>query len=305
VREVIHRNTFKTKQFTWIDFGIHHIVQDDFLLQKAVKKIARTTCEKVSIGSCWNIRLPFVRDIYRDVAWFFAGGIFGGEPEYLLLFADYMKIACLTLIQEKRHLMWETNIWYLVHQNYPEIFSPFLADHDTSLLTNYGTLPSSIVMVSAIYKPWDPTPEYEKQFLEHLHFLSDIRCPLILFYGADSIPQELQRYIGNTYQNISYLPFGNVTFPWSSEEAMKLLAGITLPTNRNQEKDTATHLWNMHAKVACMKHAVDFYHPNPYTFVWIDFDVSLVCSFRIVTNGLYASHGRIRIPQRYILYCIL
>jgi hypothetical protein len=289
VREVIHRNTFKTKQFTWIDFGIHHIIQDDFLLQKAVKKISRTTCEKVSIGSCWNIRLPFVRDIYRDVAWFFAGGIFGGEPEYLLLFADYMKIACLTLIQEKRHLMWETNIWYMVHQAYPEIFSPFLADHDTSLLTNYGTLPSSIVMVSAIYNPWpyasyaeggseEEESKYRTKFLEHLHFLSDIRCPLILFYAPDSIPQELQRYIGNTYQNISYLPLGDVTFPWSSEEALKQFAGIALPANRNKEKDTATHLWNMHAKVACMKHAIDFYLPNPYAFVWIDFDVSLVCS---------------------------
>ena len=295
VREVIHKNTFKTKQFTWIDFGIHHIIQDDFLLQKAVKKISRTTCEKVSIGSCWNIRLPFVRDIYRDVAWFFAGGIFGGESEYLLLFADYMKIACLTLIQEKRHLMWETNIWYMVHQAHPEIFSPFLADHDTSLLTNYGTLPSSIVMVSAIYKPWPYTEggyaergkergseeeedEYRAKFLEHLHFLSDIRCPWILFYAPDSIPPEMQRYIGNTYQNISYLPLGDVTFPWSSEEALKQFAGIALPTSRNKEKDTATHLWNMHAKVACMKHAVDFYHPNPYAFVWIDFDVSLVCS---------------------------
>lgn len=300
VRQIVQENPFKTAQFTWIDFGIHHIIQDDFLLQKAIRKISRTTCEKVSIGSCWNIRLPFVRDIYRDVAWFFAGGIFGGEPEYLLLFADYMKIACLTLIQEKRHLMWETNIWYIVHQNHPEIFSPFLADHDTSLLTNYGTLPSSIVMVSAIYKPWPYTEggyaeggkdgteggkvteeeetEYRNKFLEHLHFLSDIRCPLILFYAPDSIPPELQRYIGNTYQNISYLPLGDVTFPWSSEEAMKLLAGIALPANRNPEKDTATHLWNMHAKVACMKHAVDFYMPNPYAFVWIDFDVSLVCS---------------------------
>ena len=293
VREVIHRNTFKTAQFTWIDFGIHHIIQDDFLLQKAIQKISRTTCEKVSIGSCWNIRLPFVRDIYRDVAWFFAGGIFGGEPEFLLLFADYMKIACLTLIQEKRHLMWETNIWYLVHQAHPEIFSPYLADHDTSLLTNYGTLPSSIVLVSAVYKPWPyasregtsssegtssrEEPEYEKQFFQHLHFLSDIRCPFILFYAEDAIPPEKIVHIANNYHYISYLPLGSVAFPWSSAETLSL-AGIELPANRNQEKDTATHLWNMHAKVACMKHAVDFYHPNPYAFVWVDFEVSHLCS---------------------------
>jgi hypothetical protein len=54
--------------------------------------------------------------IYRDVAWFFAGGIFGGEPEYLLLFADYMKIACLTLIQEKRNKLLKINsLEYLVN----------------------------------------------------------------------------------------------------------------------------------------------------------------------------------------------
>ena len=278
VREVIHTNPFHTKQFTWIDFGIHHIIQEDYLLQKAIRKISQTTCEKVSIGSCWNIRLPFVRNIYRDVAWFFAGGIFGGEPEYLIQFADYVKQQCFNLIHEKKHLMWETNIWYLVHQSNPEIFSPFLADHDTSLLTNYGTLPSSIVMVSAIYTKWSDDPEYEKRFLENLHFLSDIRCPWILFYAEGSIPPETQRYIGNTYQNISYLPLGEVEFPWFSEGAMQDLTGVQLPANRNVTKDTATHLWNMHSKVACMKRAVDFYHPNPYAFVWIDFDVSLVCS---------------------------
>jgi len=297
VRQIISENPFQTKQFTWLDFGIYHIIQDEFLMKNAIERISKTECEKVSIGSCWNIRLPFVRDIYKDVAWFFAGGIFGGEPEYLIKFADYMKAKCLQLIQEKKHLMWETNIWYLVHQEHAEIFSVYLADHDTTLLSNYGVLPSSIVMVSAIFKPWDQTQE--KKFFEHLNFLADIRCPLILFFEDDKIiPQEVQAYIGNTFQNISYLHLGQVDLPWSSPELLELLMDIRLPSNRNPDKDTATHLWQMHSKVACMKFAVDFYQPNPYAFVWIDFEVSSICSTddKPVQNFLHEISTRDYLP---------
>jgi hypothetical protein len=100
-----------------------------------------------------------------------------------------------------------------------------------------------------------------------------------LFYGGEEmIPPEVQRYIGNTFQNISYLPLGKIDFPWNSLEMTELLTNIRLPSNRNPEKDTITHLWNMHVKAACLKYAVDFYLPNPYAFVWIDFEVSAICS---------------------------
>ena len=113
VRTVAIQNPFKTEQFVWIDFGIYHIVRDDVLFLKTIQYISQTECSKVSICSCWNLRLPFVRNIHKDVAWYFAGGIFGGEAEYLIKFADKMKEKTIHYIQENNSLVWETNLWYL------------------------------------------------------------------------------------------------------------------------------------------------------------------------------------------------
>ena len=130
VRTVALQNPFKTEQFVWIDFGIYHIVRNDALFFKTIHHIANTECSKVSICSCWNLRLPFVRNIHKDVAWYFAGGIFGGEPEYLIKFADKMKEKTINYIQENNSLVWETNLWYLIYKENADLFSPYLADHN-------------------------------------------------------------------------------------------------------------------------------------------------------------------------------
>ena len=49
--------------------------------------------------------------------------------------------------------------------------------------------------------------------------------------------------------------------------------GLSLPSTRNEEKDTIAHMWNMHSKVQYLNEAV---RENPHksqNFAWIDFDV--------------------------------
>lgn len=305
VRQAIHRNTFKTKQFTWIDFGIYHIVKNDALFKNAIMKISQTSVEKVAVGNCWNLRLPFVRDIYKDVAWFFAGGIFGGEPQYLIEFADLVQQKCIQYITERRSFIWETNIWYLVYKDSflnrtfskdsflnrtlvesSLVFSPYLAEHDVSLLQNYGNTTDKIAIVSAVFAEIIKKKTVE-QLYEHLYFLADIRCPLILFID-DSFPFEIREFIQKTYPDVYLFPLGEITFPWNSSLFLET-AGIHLPSSRNLDKDTLEHMWNMHSKVYCLSKALDLYPHNPFSFLWIDYDISDICSkkWKSVQTFLY------------------
>jgi hypothetical protein len=300
VRQAIHRNTFKTKQFTWIDFGIYHIVKNDALFKNAIMKISQTSVEKVAVGNCWNLRLPFVRDIYKDVAWFFAGGIFGGEPQYLIEFADLVQQKCIQYITERRSFIWETNIWYLVYKDSflnrtlvesslvesSLVFSPYLAEHDVSLLQNYGNTTDKIAIISAVFAEVIKKKTVE-QLYEHLYFLADIRCPLILFID-DSFPFEIREFIRKTYPDVYLFPLGEITFPWNSSLFLET-AGIHLPSSRNLDKDTLEHMWNMHSKVYCLSKALDLYPHNPFSFLWIDYDISDICSkkWKSVQTFLY------------------
>jgi len=266
MREVIEKNPFKTEQFVWIDFGIYHIVKDDTLFNKIIYKIAQTECSKVSICSCWNLRLPFVRDIHKDVAWYFAGGIFGGEPEYLIKFSDKMKETCIRYINEHHSLVWETNIWYLIYKKNAELLTPYLGDHNSSMLQNYGIQNNGIILVSAIFEKWSD------EMKEYLYFLGDLRCPMYLFIAdTKSIPVEIMHFITETYPDINILSFEN---PWKHI----LDIPFDLPSCRNMEKDTAEHILNMHSKIYCLQRTVELSDITPFSYLWIDFGIKSVCS---------------------------
>ena len=283
VRQAIYRNPFNTKQFTWVDFGIYHIVKNDALFKNAIMKISQTTVKKVTVGSCWNLRLPFVRDIYKDVAWFFAGGIFGGEPRYLFEFADLVQQKCIQYITNHRSFIWETNIWYMVYKENIRLFSPYLAEHDVSLLQNYGNTTDHLVIVSAVFSEFIQKKTMEKLY-EHLYFLADIRCPLILFVDK-SFPSEIRDFIRKTYPDVYLSPLGEITLPWNSSLFLET-AGIQLPSSRNSEKDTLEHMWNIHSKTYCLEKALEIYPHNPFSFLWIDYDISDICK-RPVQTFLY------------------
>jgi len=266
VKHVVQQNPFKTSQFVWIDFGIYHIVRKDVLFQKTIQRISQTECSKVSICSCWNLRLPFVRNIHKDVAWYFAGGIFGGEGEYLIKFADKMKEETIQYIHKNNSIVWETNIWYLLYKKNAELFTPYLADHNICMLQNYGINSNGLILVTAIFQPWHDSMR------EHLYFLGDLRCPLYIFIAEPkSIPTEIMTFITETYPEITILSFEN---PWTF--LMDFMP--ELPSTRNLQKDTAEHILNMHSKIYCLQRAVELSDTTPYSYVWIDFGIKDVCS---------------------------
>ena len=140
--ELSHSNA----QFIWIDFGINHIFYKtpEQSFENALIEMSRKPNTLVRIPSLWPIEMyeiiciEYPHDIYKDIVWIFAGGIFGGDAESLIQFADLTKEKCILTIEEKGTLMWETNIWLLVYLENQELFSIYHCDdHDSTMLLNY------------------------------------------------------------------------------------------------------------------------------------------------------------------------
>jgi hypothetical protein len=140
IKEAIELNFFNTEQFIWMDFGIKHMIKDDELFKEYIEYLVKKQYENVRIGNCLdlnpNLIYPEV-DMYNHIVWFFAGSIFGGNKDKLLLFASLVKEKCLLIIKERNSLMWEINIWYFIYREHPELFEPYFCNHDLSIIKNY------------------------------------------------------------------------------------------------------------------------------------------------------------------------
>ena len=145
VRKAIEYNFYNTENYVWVDFGIRHVFKcnDTEFIQK-LENLHTKTYDGLRIGTIWDLNMSIERigiDIYKQITWYFAGGVFGGDKEQLLIFADKTKNMCIKTIKERSSLMWEVNIWYLVFKdNLSEHlvnFSFYNCDHNDSIIDNY------------------------------------------------------------------------------------------------------------------------------------------------------------------------
>lgn len=137
VKMSIEENPFQTEQFVWIDFGIFHMIKDELNFAVVLKNLVRKRFNQVRIASCVDLEYPCLKDMYRQVLWYFAGSIFGGHKDQLIQFANIMKEFTVQLMQEKKHIMWEINIWYILYHQNKSLFSCYGCDHNLSILENY------------------------------------------------------------------------------------------------------------------------------------------------------------------------
>jgi len=139
IRKALNLNPFNSLQFIWVDFGINHIFNgSDAYFENCITELSKKQYESVRIGSIIDPRIQTLNvDIYRQIAWYFAGGVFGGNIEKLMEFADLVKDKCIETIHNKGTLMWEVNIWYLVFMENTELFNLYSCDHNNTLIKNY------------------------------------------------------------------------------------------------------------------------------------------------------------------------
>ena len=74
IKLAIDINTFNSKNFIWIDFGIKHICNcsDDEFIDK-LNMLYKKKYDKIRIGNIWNLTTNYNVDILRNVCWYFAG----------------------------------------------------------------------------------------------------------------------------------------------------------------------------------------------------------------------------------------
>ena len=128
----------ENQQFIWIDFGINHIMKcSDMEFEKKIINMCSKSYNNVRIGSIWDINYNYNINIYKDIHWYFAGGIFGGDSISLINFGNLVKEKCIEIITENNTIMWEVNIWWIIYKKNIELFSLYKCDHNNSLIENY------------------------------------------------------------------------------------------------------------------------------------------------------------------------
>ena len=135
IRMAIESNLYDSNQFIWIDFGIYHMINDDKLFNDLVINL---NSEYDLIRISGGIYLPPTEEnIYKNICWCFLGSIFGGEKNKLLHFADLMKQMCIDIITTHNTITWEVNIWYLIYKKFPELFSVYIANHNSTIIKEF------------------------------------------------------------------------------------------------------------------------------------------------------------------------
>lgn len=138
IKEAIELDLYKSDQFVWVDFGIRHVFNcNDDEFRSKIERLCNKLYDKVRIASIWDLNVQSSKDCYTMIMWYFAGGVFGGSKDKLLLFADLMKKMCLNIIESKGTLMWEVNVWYLIYQENIGLFDIYYCDHNNSIIDNY------------------------------------------------------------------------------------------------------------------------------------------------------------------------
>jgi hypothetical protein len=141
IKKAIELNYFNSINFIWIDFGIKHIFDcDDNEFITKIENTSKKTYNKIRIGSIWPVdpgNYYNYGNIFKDIRWCFAGGVFGGDIKSLLIFSEKTKEIIIKIIKEKNTIMWEVNIWWIVYNEIPYLFDCYDCDHNSSLIDNY------------------------------------------------------------------------------------------------------------------------------------------------------------------------
>jgi hypothetical protein len=138
IRQAIDLNYFNSVQFVWVDFGIRHVFRcDDEKYINILESLNDKKYENIRIGTIWDLQLMYNFNICKDITWYFAGGVFGGNKENLLHFANLMKEKSLHIISHEKTIMWEVNIWYLIYLENNNLFQTYHCGHDDTIILNY------------------------------------------------------------------------------------------------------------------------------------------------------------------------
>jgi hypothetical protein len=222
VKRAIEVNPFFSHYFIWIDFGISHILSPLTPISELLKIISNNNdendyCIRIAGGKA----PPIPINIYQRIHWFFLGGIFGGSTKSLLTFAEKMREKVNQIITEKKSIMWEVNVWYLIYLENPELFDIYLADHNETMFTNYPRLTNLVqekepmlkwTLVTAYFdltKCSDASDEIKKKdrkhYLHHAKTTLELPYNMVIYCERENFQDILALRPKYLYKNTRYI----------------------------------------------------------------------------------------------------
>jgi hypothetical protein len=139
IEEAIRLNYFCSGMYSWIDFGIMHMIKDPDLFGQNLMEISNYKNIKIKIAGCfrnWDDRKLRFLEKYPKINWLFAGCFFSGNTKKLLEFCSLVNES-LYVLKYFKFITWEINIWAEIYYKNVELFDWYYANHGDEIFSNF------------------------------------------------------------------------------------------------------------------------------------------------------------------------
>jgi hypothetical protein len=130
VNEAMNINIYSTEMFSWIDFRIFHIFDDD---QKIYNKLDEISVRKFTNQTIFfSGNLSNKNNIVDQVNWRYLGGFFIIDKNNIKILVN----ETTKILNNLDKLTWEVNIWGILEYENIFNFGWYYSDHNNSLILN-------------------------------------------------------------------------------------------------------------------------------------------------------------------------
>ena len=141
VYDTIQKNPWNSNYFSWIDFGIAHILKNKNETLNRLKKITSSNIfkNKLLLIACCHNKIIDKESCYKllnNVHWRFAGGFFIGDKESISNFYNLYLKYYENFLKENKKVVWEVSFWAWLEVHTDFKFTPYICDHNDSILNN-------------------------------------------------------------------------------------------------------------------------------------------------------------------------
>ncbi len=128
-------NRVQSKQYIWIDFGVLKLIKNKDLFIRKLKYMDNLDYDKITFPGCWDINTTVAVD---RIHWRFCG-TFIIVPSKLIdeFYLSCSKTLQMLIMNPDTNIIWETNVWAIIEQNKPDIFTFYSGDHNDNILPTF------------------------------------------------------------------------------------------------------------------------------------------------------------------------
>ena len=124
-----------SSHYVWIDFSIGHVFHNYDSSLRCLENLSLKDLPELcsEFPGCWNKGQEY-DSIYKKVNWRHCGGFFLMDRESLQKFCTLFFNSFPEILETKKTMMWEVNIWHILEMEYGWEPGWYKADHNDSIL---------------------------------------------------------------------------------------------------------------------------------------------------------------------------